>query len=426
MDQLEIRCKIINKFFNTLEVADGKLSKSYLVAQFKEKHPKVESDLNYCFEVLAGKHKLGYTYCKFAEDTRLGTEYLPYKDLSIQNFVNNVLKQFSSAFNDIIEAFRVTPPECVDFIQRLVNREFRLGYSNKDGMITHYSPMLAKRYPETVHEQDYYIQEKLDGNRCIATFNCDTQKWEFWSRSGKPLNVNFDMSWADSLLEKYNEYPTFDGEIMTLEHAGTRDFTKTSGAINSKYGDKSQLHYYIYDIIATKMKYEDRKQILDTLVSKTGNDCSILPVLDRITVYVNPQYNWKLDEWLDKITSQGGEGIMLRDPYATYQVGKRSDALIKYKKVQTMDLRIVDWNEGEGKYAGAIGSFVCETDDGTISVNVSGMSDDVRFSNPEDWLGRIIEVAYFDISKSKTKDKLSLRFPRMKKVRDDKTTTSIY
>ena len=77
MDQLEIRCKIINKFFNTLEVADGKLSKSYLVAQFKEKHPKVESDLNYCFEVLAGKHKLGYTSCKFAEDTRLGTEYLP-------------------------------------------------------------------------------------------------------------------------------------------------------------------------------------------------------------------------------------------------------------------------------------------------------------------------------------------------------------
>ena len=54
------------------------------------------------------------------------------------------------------------------------------------------------------------------------------------------------------------------------------------------------------------------------------------------------------------------------------------------------------------------------------------MSDDVRFSNPEDWLGRIIEVAYFDISKSKTKDKLILRFPRMKKVRDDKTTTSIY
>ena len=73
-----------------------------------------------------------------------------------------------------------------------------------------------------------------------------------------------------------------------------------------------------------------------------------------------------------------------------------------------------------------IDGIVCETDDGTISVNVSGMSDDVRFSNPEDWLGRIIEVAYFDISKSKTKDKLSLRFPRMKKVRDDKTTTSIY
>lgn len=425
MDQLEIRCKVIHKFFNQLRDSDGKLSKAFLVNQFKEQHPKLVNDLDYCFEVLAGKHKLGYTYCIFTEDTRIGTEYILYKDYTIKNFVER-LKQFSSSFADTLDAFRITPPNCAEFIQLLVNREFKLGYSNKNNMITHYSPMLAKRYPDTVHEQDYYIQEKLDGNRCLATFNLDNQKWEFWSRSGKPLNVNFDMSWANSLVENYDEYPIFDGEIMTLEHAGTRDFTKTSGTINSKYGDKSQLHYYIYDIVATKMKYEDRKQILDTLASKTGDDCSILPVLDRITVYVNPQYNYKLDEWLDKITSQGGEGIMLRDPYATYQVGKRSDALIKYKKVQTMDLRIIDWNEGEGKYAGAIGSFVCETDDGSISVNVAGMSDDVRFSNPEDWLGRIIEVAYFDISKSKTKDTLSLRFPRMKKVRDDKDTTSIY
>lgn len=117
---------------------------------------------------------------------------------------------------------------------------------------------------------------------------------------------------------------------------------------------------------------------------------------------------------------------MLRDPDAVYQIGKRSDALLKYKKVQTMDLRIVDWNPGNGKYAFAIGSFVCETDDGSISVNVAGMSDNVRWSNPEEWMGKIIEVAYFDISKSKTKDTMSLRFPRMKKVRDDKTTTSVY
>ena len=117
---------------------------------------------------------------------------------------------------------------------------------------------------------------------------------------------------------------------------------------------------------------------------------------------------------------------MLRDPDAYYQCGKRSDGLNKYKKTQTMDLRIVDWNEGNGKYAGAIGSFNCQTDDGDIIVNVAGMPDDMRFSDPNIWIGTIIEVAYFDISVNSVTGQKSLRFPRLKKIRDDKNTTSIY
>ena len=134
----------------------------------------------------------------------------------------------------------------------------------------------------------------------------------------------------------------------------------------------------------------------------------------------------QLDEWLDKITAKGGEGLILRDPDAKYQIGKRSDALLKYKKTQTMDLRIVGWNEGNGKYEGAIGSFICETDDKDIIVNVAGMSDDIRWSDPDEWIGKIIEVAYFDISVSSATGQKSLRFPRLKGVRDDKDTTSVY
>ena len=150
-----------------------------------------------------------------------------------------------------------------------------------------------------------------------------------------------------------------------------------------------------------------------------------MSVLDKVWVWPNPDYNWKLDEWLDVITSKGGEGIMLRDPDAVYQ-HKRTDALLKYKKVQTMDLRIVGWNEGKGKYEGAIGSFICETDDHSIKVNVGGISDAIRWSDPNWWIGKIIEVAYFDYSASKVGNHISLRFPRMKKLRDDKNETSTY
>ena len=415
------RCEKINELFRVLEVVSGKLIKEALVNKFRTDYPELNDDLDYCFEVLAGKHKLGYTL-RYSISTN---EHI--NNYSIKQVVEH-LKTYS--ISEVLEASLWVPSYCSLFITKLVNREFRLGYSNKHNMITFYSPMLAKKYQETFKDKDYYIQEKLDGNRCIAYYDYDEEKWCFQSRSGKPLKVDFDMSWVDDwYVEHYPssqvEYPVFDGEIMTLEHAGSRDFNRTSGAINGKYTDKSGLHYFIYDIIATKLTYRQRKEILDT-ISNSRPDCHILPVLDYVHVYPNHDYNCQLDVWLDKIVDKGGEGLILRDPDATYQLGKRSDALLKYKKTQTMDLRIIDWNEGKGKYEGAIGSFVCETDDHSIVVNVAGMDDDTRWSDPNTWIGKIIEVAYFDVSVSSATGQKSLRFPRMKKLRDDKNDTSTY
>lgn len=423
MNRLENNCNKIRILFEQLMQTPSRNDKQDLVDAFRSMvDDDIKADLDFCFEVLAGKHKLGYTYRSYPNYTNVHNYMCePYINYNIRDFVE-VLKDLSSTEVGINTATLSTPEKCRVFIAMLVNREWKLGYSNKDEMITNLSPMLAKKYPESHHEGYYYIQEKLDGNRCIAYFDYDEQKWKFQSRSGKPLKVDFDMSWVPDDIEK----PIFDGEIMTLGHAGSRDFNRTSGAINGKYTNKSDLHYYIYDIVAEKLTYKQRKDILFKFaISGTGVQCSILPVLDKVLVYLNPEYNWKLDEWLDKITSKGGEGIMLRDPDAYYQ-HKRTDALLKYKKLQSMDLRITGWNEGKGKYEGAIGSFICENDEGTIKVNVAGISDAVRWSNPDWWIGKIIEVAYFDYSVSKTNNHISLRFPRMKKIRDDKNETSIY
>lgn len=408
------RCKMINSMFNHLALISGRADKEIYVDTYKKLHPKIVKDLDFCFEVLAGKYKLGYTFI-ITKDCGLDSEN--YKELNIRSFYKK-LQELPATDAGILLASRITPSEVNGFISMLVNREFRLGYSNKQSMITNLSPMLAKKYPETFKgEYTYYIQEKLDGNRCIAYYNSDEDKWCFQSRSGKELKVNFDMSWAEKRF-------IYDGEIMNKSHTLTSDFNKTSGAINSKFGDKSGLHYFIYDIVDVTREYKDRLAHL-MVYQDTGKDCTILPVLDEVTLYPNIEYNWKLDEWLDKITGKGGEGIILRDPHGWYE-HKRSNYLLKYKKTQTMDLRIVDWNEGNGKYAGAIGSFLCQTDDGTIQANVSGMSDEMRFSNPNDWIGRIMEVAYFSISQSSNNSYKSLRFPRLKRIRNDKNETSIY
>ena len=133
----------------------------------------------------------------------------PYVDYNIRDFVE-MLESLSSTEVDINTATLSTPEDCRVFIALLVNREWKLGYSDKDRMITNLSPMLAKKYPESHRERYYYIQEKLDGNRCIAYYDFDEHKWKFQSRSGKPLKVDFDMSWVET--EYFQEYPIFDGE----------------------------------------------------------------------------------------------------------------------------------------------------------------------------------------------------------------------
>lgn len=402
----------INNLFIQLTNTPGRLYKNNLVDEFRRDLVSLNSDLDFCFEVLAGKHKLGYTLYK--SNKQLSQDY---SIITIKEFYNKYLKLNHTDNESIALAMTSIPVELYEFFYKLTNREFKLGYSNKHNMVTDLSPMLAKRYPDTFKPYvNYYIQEKLDGNRCIAFYDDYKDCWKFQSRSGKPMNLNFDMSWADTTY-------IFDGEAMTLSHAGTRDFNKTNGTINSKYNSKDNLHYFIYDIIDTNLTYEQRLSILNSFTDT--KDCSILPVLDKVSLYPNFEYNIQLDKWLDRITDKGGEGLILRLADGNYE-HKRSNNLIKYKKVQTMDLRIIDWNEGSGKYTGMIGSFVCQTDDREIVVNVAGMTDEIRQSNPELWLDTIIEVAYFDISRDSKTGQKSLRFPRLKKVRDDKDTTSVY
>ena len=307
---------------------------------------------------------------------------------------------------------------------KLMNREYRLGYTNRNNMVTDKHCMLAKSYPEGVkYPNEYYIQEKLNGNRCIAYYNFDEERWEYISRSQKPMRVSFDLRNFDKTL-------IYDGEVMRRGRMDNRDFAATSGLINSKYYPKDSLVYFIYDILDDTLTYRERLDVLNKLMNVYSKDVSILRILAVLQIQPNPSLNPDLDALLDKIVNRGGEGVILRQHDAPYyhskHSGDRKNYLLKYKRTKTADLRIVGWNEGKGKYEGMIGSFICEDDEGIVRVNVAGMTDDIRMSNPERWIGKIIEVAYFEKSRSKVKDTYSLQFPRIKGIRHDKNETSLF
>lgn len=433
------RIYVFNELFEYLTSTNSRLEKQYYVDKFVEDYPELKEDWEYILETLDGKHPIGWT---FEYDLTFSPAETLWYAQTIKELIEGCEKLKPKNKNNT-EGIQKMISSYGIFLAPIVNRTLKLGIGKSllDKIDT--SPMLAKKYNGEILRNDIVVTEKLDGNRCIAKFNNDSGLWEFKSRNGKSMNVAFDMTGFDTTR-------IYDGEVMSRRQADlvlermyaiknktefvntdAREaqllFNETSGLINRKSG-KKDLIYNVFDIIDDSSDYETRREALIDEFTEydTEYNIRIVPQL-----YKGKDIN-VINELLDRITSMGGEGIMLNKLDRTYE-NKRTDALLKYKQVKHIDMLVTDIEYGNGKYDGLIGALCCtiSVDNGeTISCKVgSGLNDDQRYKwalNPQDIIGKIVEVAYHEVTSNKVTGDLSLRFPRLIRVRKDKKTTSEY
>jgi len=95
---------------------------------------------------------------------------------------------------------------------------------------------------------------------------------------------------------------------------------------------------------------------------------------------------------------------------------------MKWKPVITVDLEVVNVEEGTGRNEGRLGALVCEgvDDNRTIRVNVgSGLSDSDRddfWTRKDSLVGYIVEVKADAVTQNQD-GTYSLRFPRFERFR---------
>ena len=435
--KLNDRVKILNAVFYDLQETSSLNMKRIIVDQIPT---ELKEDFEFVLECLAGKHVFGYTwpeYCKSDAINFGANETFTVKKALSHLLRPNKMKDLSHA-NIYEHCVILGYWHC--FFESIVNKTLKLGIGKSllpaDGL----SVMLAKKFEGKIKDdRGYFITEKLDGNRCVAHF--DGIKWVFTSRNGKPMHVDFDMS---GLPKEY----VYDGEILSPQQVklsnaiyenvifGTPidktavSFNQTSGLIN-RHDKNKELIYNIFDIMIDDVEYIDRRNVLINLKPSTP-DVRILPVLtyagkDRLFDQAN--------KLMDIVVKAGGEGVMINLASAKYQ-HKRTDGLLKFKPVYSMDMVVTDIEYGTGKYEDMVGALVCHvvTPNGkSINCKVgTGLSDDQRESwalHPDKILNKIVEVGYFSMSQTSAEigtNSYSLRFPRLIKVRNDKNETSIY
>ena len=290
-------------------------------------------------------------------------------------------------------------------------------------------PMLASKFNfDKPPVGDFAVTEKLDGIRCLAI--CKEDSIQLFSRQGKLIEgcVSIETTLMGMRMQVGRDF-VLDGELLAMNCGYDTVYKETTKRVKNKNEIKEGIYYMAFDMLEMEEfnqlkgihKYHERLQKLLDLDKLMGS------MFVRI---IRPLYIGNdMDEVLELLKvykKLGAEGLMVNLMDAPYEF-KRSKNILKVKVMQTADLRIVGFEEGQGRNAGKLGAILVDFKGNKVGVG-SGFTDFDReyiWKNQDQYLGKIAEIQYFEITKDKTGTE-SLRFPVWKYLRTDKTEPSLY
>jgi DNA ligase-1 len=297
------------------------------------------------------------------------------------------------------------------------------------GLIPTFEVQLAQKYfekPERLEGKTFALTTKIDGGRIIAIRESDGVS--FFTRAGQRYEGLVDLE--REMLETFPAGTVLDGEITILNNAGvpSKEAYKRAMKITRSDGEKHGLKMLVFDTMTiTEWKnqkctddYVTRRAMLEGLYFQPAikrTYFELLPVLYR------GSDTSKVLEYLEEAIANNEEGVMINICDAVYEFG-RTWNLMKVKKMNTLDLEVVDYEEGSGRLAGTLGAIHVRYKNGNIVKVGSGFSDDLRkqiWNHDVMIVGKIVEIQYFEES-TNADGGISLRFPVFKDFRPDKLT----
>jgi DNA ligase-1 len=237
--------------------------------------------------------------------------------------------------------------------------------------------MLANKWEDRQKyiSEPFYVQPKLDGVRLLVSKDGGI------SRTGKIIP-------GTEILGKGLEPGQYvDGEAFD-PNLNFEELTSTFKT------DPLKLKFHVFDFFDLKklqMTFEQRWEYV------------------KVHIY-NPHYEYvkttlvKSKKDLPKVhkkhVEEGHEGTMIRDRFSVYEVGQRSNYLLKHKDFQTEEYEITGAKTGHGRDADAV-VWVCKTQDGQqFNVRPEGtiIQREEDYKNHKKYIGKMLTVRFQNLT----------------------------
>ena len=332
-----------------------------------------------------------------------------------------------------LESVAFEDQKAAALLETLICKDLAIGCDAKTinsvipNLIPTFNVQLAQKFfekPEKVIGKHFAVTTKIDGGRIIAIK--DNGQVSFFTRAGQRYEGLVDLE--REMLDTLPDGTVLDGEITILNNKGipSKDAYKQAMKITRSDGPKHGLKMICFDAMHIDEwktqncthDYTERRLLLQGLMSTHPHTYfEVLPVL-----YAGDDTACIL-ELLDEAIANQEEGIMINISDAVYEFG-RTWSLMKVKKMNTLDLQIVGFEEGSGRLSGTLGAIHVRYKQGNVVKVGSGFSDTLRdeiWKNQDRYLYSICECQFFEET-TNADGGVSLRFPVFKDFRSDKLT----
>jgi DNA ligase-1 len=341
-----------------------------------------------------------------------------------------------SICQEVLNNVSIYDREAGELLRALICKDLSIGCDaktiNKEipDCIPTFNVQLANKYfdkPEYVEGKKFAITTKIDGGRIIALK--ENGQVSFYTRAGQKYEGLVDLE--EEMMRLMPDNICLDGEITLLVRGNLSSkeaYKETMKIVRTKDKEKHGIKMLVFDAMpvsdfktqTSSMTYIQRRQMLDCISAFAYDSAryfELLPILYR------GSDTSKIAKILEEEVANGEEGIMINICDAPYEF-KRTNNLLKVKKMQTMDLEIIGFEEGEGRLSGKLGAILVRYKNGNVVKVGSGFSDELRkeiWTDQNKYLNTICEIQYFEET-TNADGGISLRFPIFKDFRPDKLT----